>query len=302
MDSSVEELCSLIDPFCPAAVSAKGVSQGNNPTVAFQAKQIVQLSTGTTGWGGFTFANGNCRQVYRAQTYSTDATAVTEGNWIPNTTLAILESAITATGKSNIRVNSVGLRWHDVAPLTGTGGVVIASLVPDLAALADANYTIDATAPLPGARSVILDRRKPGSVILNPIDEKAEQFNFVFQDWTNLVAAASPDAFPWFEGIFLSFSGAASTAVLSLEIVINYEVQVRVDLFAGRYAQTTKRSPAFNEYIRAARENIKSFYSENSEQINMYVKKAAKAVLSYYAPGYGKAMLTAGTAVMRLTN
>lgn len=289
---TMHEVCGLTDPFCEHALGAKGFTVSPQQTLAFQARQVFQIATGAGTYAGFMFNGGAYQEMVR--TFSPGTPTVTGGS-TGNIVPAVVSSAVSAYGSDAWRINSVGVRWWDVGAATDVGGHVIASVLSDPYSYVGVNWTM--SAPIPGSQFQITDRRDGGAVILYPVDERADQFHHL-QTATAYAAQDAADQFPLFQGLYLAASGDASKVIINVEIVINFEIIVNPGLAVGLASTPHFSNPYVNKLVEYVRNQGKTFYNNNKDQINNMIKglirQGAKKGLNYMLPGSGTLLLTNG--------
>jgi hypothetical protein len=203
----VNELCSLVNPFCDAANGARWPISGGIGSVTFQVREVITLTSGAGGYAGLVYFPGAGGE-YR-DTDATVATTMTIPASLPDG--EAVYKALHVAGIADFRVINAGCRWWDIAASSAVGGTVIATELSSIDnVLGDA---IDMTSMSYGVATMALDRRVPGIWV-----GKRNRI-------TNLMspAASAGNADGNMSGLMLSVSGPASSAILQVEIVMNIE-------------------------------------------------------------------------------
>jgi hypothetical protein len=293
----MHEVCGLTDPFCEHALGSKGATVSPQPTLSFQSRDVHTVTTGAAGYAGFSFNGGTYQEMLRS--FSPGASTVT-GPLTGNITPVTVAAALSNYGNGAWRINSVGVRWWDVGAATAVGGHCIVSVLADPHAFESGNW--DLTAPIPGSKFEIRDRRRGGAVVLYPVDERADYFG-PLSSATIYNAQDASDKYPIFQGFYLSVSGAASSLVLNVEVVINFEIIVTPGLGVGLASTPHHQSKHINMLVEYVRNQGRVFYENNKDQINRYIKSVITQGGKHLATGaMNMIMPGSGTTVRLLTN
>jgi hypothetical protein len=222
-ERQVQNVCAVYDPFCKASFGAKRPSGPGVLTLPLTFRSVFTVTTGTGGDAYFAFVPGpnplSVTQLSPANdTWTAVATPLTTMGTFPNFA-------------GQVRVVSAGLTWHDIAPMTATGGDVIVMPISDPNSQLWNNATHTLADLIVQTEGHVTDRRKPGTFILTATNQTLADA-FLAQTVLN-----DSDDNPW-PGICLYVSGAASSNVLRVEVVVHYEVTIDATAIAGTRTQT----------------------------------------------------------------
>lgn len=199
---AVHQVCSNYDPFCQAAIGAKQFDNNTMPSLTYQNRQIVAVVTDAAGYAAIWF-NGTPTAYLSVATISGGlATA-----WTPSD--SNFYSTITATGLSQWRIVSSGLRYYTTeAWTTATGYMNITELTQTYGGVTGQAVgslrlgPIVKTVPLRDAQITYICRSK---------GMKSKEY----QEATQLDSG--------YTGCFLYFAGTPNTTIGILEFNTNYE-------------------------------------------------------------------------------
>lgn len=217
-----QDVCALLDPFCEHANGAKYNAPGfaDAPSVPFQAKTILTLTTGDTGYNIMFFHPNGFATPWAAKPVNTSLsvtvpTSQAEFQTYDNFFNCPLSSVADGLLATRMRVVSCGLRITDAAPMTGAGGFIKCFSIDNFADWA--TDAINVSSALSHNTQRHFNRRVKGGVTLVPrrlgivsetVDDVRE-WSLSTQGW---------------ESFCIIVSGSPSTVVCNVELVINYEV------------------------------------------------------------------------------
>lgn len=275
-----KKVCALTDPFCHASHGMRWTDDGDSATITYQRREVVTVTTGATyAWAYLQFFPGNGGDL---DTYTS---AAATGN--AATIAANASGTFTVTDSETVRVVSAGARWFDVAPATSAGGHVIASECQSYNHVAgktvtsgDANFT---------NKVKVYDRRQPVTWISKPTATNA-------YGWYQPSATPTQDVTNRRSGLILAVTGAAGTAVLEVELVVNYEFTINADTLLARIAGASPSNPSTRFAAKVAYEmesSMDTFVARSSdaaiqhlENVALhYVKKGLAATAGYLLGG-----------------
>lgn len=208
------KVCAISDPFCPAARGSKWPDNTSKLTMGLPFRARVPISTDTSGWASVMFLPGFTNQ-YSVGVVSGAGLIATFTNF--NTTGGPTQTP------AQYRVVSWGLRFrHLVAPLNSSGIVRIRTFAVSSAVaigvVDPATYNCDSYRDIP------LQDCKEVSVIGKRSDSH-ETYQFVSPFDTNPTTTVAGYVSNGWQAVCVSVIGApASTAVLDLEYIFNFEV------------------------------------------------------------------------------
>jgi hypothetical protein len=212
------QTCAVIDPFCPAARTARWFSTGANATLTYQIRYHVTLTTGATGNAGLVFVpsiNG-----YTSISVGTDTVDLLTK--FPNTGSLPWISTIGTGSVTNARVVSSGMHWWDVAPTTSAGGTTVVNTFNDAKTMETTGVFNTMTIGL-NNETFYKDRRKEGYWISRPNETDSYEFNAPFG---GAPANYQSNNMNMRSCAILGVTGAANTAVLECVFVTNCEIQI----------------------------------------------------------------------------
>jgi hypothetical protein len=200
-------------------------------TISLRAVSTTSITTGTGGDAYCLFVPGPSDDSLEISAPTTTLFPATTGL----TTSIVTFPSFAARG----RVVSAGIKWHDIAARTETGGVVIPMLVDEPTTLLDGN-THTLAELMTSYNGTVTDRRQPGYAILQPINNaQVDEFRVLASTFTN-----DDGENPW-PGLLLYVNGADSSTVLQVTVVVHYEVTVDIQGYPGT------PSPR-NEFLQSA--------------------------------------------------
>lgn len=280
-------VCAITDPFCPAARGARYPDGNASRTLGAQAISFVQVSTNDVGTAVFAFTPG----APYTHCWAAAAAGAVSGTF-PN----VYQEAGTGVASwftsiaTQFRVVSAGVEVMSLSNPMNAKGVVIAQESPDQAILGTA-YDVTATGLAEAADCIVMPfaNFKSFTWTARPGGPQSRQF----QAFTPNTGDSSYD---WTRLKLLISGAQASTAVLQLRIVVNYELV----LLSGQAATNLARpAPPMNPSIIAATQIVQSaaggLRSGAAAAVESRVKAAATDAfrrLGYWAAG--KALTAAG--------
>jgi len=257
-----------------------------------QTRDVVTLTTGSGGGGLFIFEPGFNANQWREHTNANIAAIATFTAPV-NAGPSALASMVTANANTTGRVVSSSVRWWDIAPATAQGGVVVASNVPNINDWYNKydTTTFNGTSTVLGTEVAILDRREPAE--WHSVPNSHEEFEF-----NTLHATTGNGEFVQRSSLILHYTGAASSDVLQVEIVTNYEITIDPGHF---FARSMSKGRTHNPAMAAAVDHVHSIMpaiwtgtkDHVRERFKSLVKDALKTLVkgglavasNYFIPG-----------------
>jgi hypothetical protein len=277
LNKFAELVCAVTDPFCEAAKNAKWFGQGSVPTVVYQKKTRVKLTTGSGG-------NANFLWIPTVDKYDSFTTG--NNNITPNTDLPTSTDARWATSLDNgevaaARVVSAGAYWYDVSAATANGGTVTVQTMDGGAGIAP----LAATSINPGIPNYsndvqMYDRRAGGTWVSKACNETSYKF-----EAPQLAATWSSPSQYQRTALMLSASGTISSQVLEIILITNIECElVGTSLMTATASRVPQ--PLANNRIRDAANSVEnsmvsSFKGNNFARVTDFVKKGVYQALGF---------------------
>jgi hypothetical protein len=266
----VHQVCGLSDPFCDHALTAKYPDDSNARTLTFPQHGITTLSTN---------AGGGVWSIFLPQyTYGPLAAAATvsgsqASTWsdYPNATTSVIGSV------SKYRIVSCGFKLRNIcAPLTSAGIVSIRILSQE------EDSTFNALDLQSYARSESIDIPLQDAHEVAVIIPHSSQMPQAFYPVSSDVAPVTSAQSRGFNPVTIYVSGApASTAVLSIEYFINYELQFYASSGMGILATP---APPANSIVTSVANTItsagKSIFTAGAKAAAAYVVSQAKRAIA----------------------
>lgn len=297
-DHAANTLCSITNPFCPEARSAKWPDGALTKSATWTYENTVQLATPAAGgtstvnnnsaiflpnWNGF---GGPC-VTYNAGDSATFNTLPYGGGNYP-------------VGVSRYRIVSWGLEITNIAPKLSASGLVRVRLASPLtgttlATFATTTYLCDETFDLAASteKRLFIIPKKIG-LDANMFKDTTTYGSTAIASWLN----------PGWQAVVVSLTGApTSTTMIQVRVVYNYEV-VYAEGEASAYFQTP--SPASNVAVQqgtsSVLNSVGNFFEGAAERLDAVFKSKA---LKYVASA-GTLLLTknprAAAATFQITN
>jgi hypothetical protein len=210
-------------------------------------------------------------------------TSVATGS--PDSGDGVLPTVLDTANASGARIVSAGCTWWDVAPATGAGGFVIATEWANYDSYANASGSaFTGSSASVGQQSNVTDRRKRGSWVSRPSAPNAYNFN-------TTDTGVTPEFMR--TGVTLVCTGAASTTVLNVEMVLNFEIQVSAE---SAYSRMVRPNPVSSLSIKAAsisgdvESKMSPFIEGGKEAVKRYVHDHAANAIGFVARSIGAAV------------
>lgn len=234
----IENVCALTDPFCFRARDARW-TLGNSAvaTVPYQTCTIATLITNADGNVNFFFdPQFSLADLTNPFSYRVSQPTAGTGQFNTGTNPDTGDSGLASVGGTFIggRIVSAGATWWDIVPATGAGGYVIATDLGQSAAWYQTTSVTFGQCNL-SQNTMTGDRRKPMSWVCKAANEAAYQF---VPDQS--VAATDELIRGSRSALHLQVTGPATTAAVQVEMIINYELQIKV---GSAYAKLARVSP-----------------------------------------------------------
>jgi hypothetical protein len=271
----VQQVCSLTDPFCDHAIGARYFDSVGSKSLAYPQRYMFNMST-TVGGNASTLILPN----YWNQWYN----AATTLGGVPMT--ATYTSGVPAapviTTVANYRIVSYGLRIKNiVAPLSSSGMVSIRGFSSQVgasyASLQPLSFNADFVANIP------LQDCKDVAIIGKRANNTSAFYANPSTTW-NPTNTPSQWVGPGWGAINIYVDGApASTAVLAVELVVNFEIVIDD---SDATAQIMTPPPPSNSVVDKATavvtSTVKSVFVKGVEAATGYVKTAAIGAIGAY--------------------
>lgn len=207
-----QSVCSITDPFCTSAQNAKIPGTNSTRTMTFPCRFRGSMTTNSSGVNAFLILPG-------FSYVNAIAATITAG--VVTFTTIVANPATGGFTPSGYRINSMGIRFKNIAPpLTASGIVRIRGLSAlngtALTSIDTNNFNVDFHDDIP------LQDCKDTCIILRKYGEQSEFFQ--------LPAATNPSAnvtdyiTPFMGPVLVSLEGPVSTACLEFQYFINYEL------------------------------------------------------------------------------
>lgn len=203
----VHEICSLTDPFCPAAWGGKYPDGATSRSISWTAESIITLTTNATGAAALIIIP---QWAYDVASPTTITGTVASGN-VPASRMVFPAAARTRLVSVGVEINSV------VAPLSASGTVYLRTFSPqnyqsmqtvDLATvMADTHYE----QPLNGTRNLHFVPARLGTEAL------------LFGDGSVLSSITTMESVGFQCGTIAVIGAPATTPVLTLRVVYHWE-------------------------------------------------------------------------------
>jgi len=229
----VRQVCSITDPFCPAAKGARFPDGTGGNSIAFQMRGVVNITTGTasgssTGAAIYVIAPGAYYGLLNGASFS-------GSTWTMNGTYAAFTpNSLLANNAAKARVVSAGAIVRGTCSMSNAQGQVYMSEAPGTVTFSSGLTQCDFAYPNISVTALTTGFEK--SWISKPQGNIARQFqsvnanNSYFPGWTNLVVEVN--------------GGPASIACVAIEYFINVEFQLQADNSLSQLApKSTAASP-----------------------------------------------------------
>lgn len=274
LKSHVEQVCGLTDPFCKHASGAKYPDDSSSRTLAYSDRGMVTLATDANGFAG----------VLWNPTYSNFPLAFSsstlDGSGVV-TAYSTLASRVLFPSVDEYRIVSSGFVLRSIAaPLSAAGLVSVRSYGTEALDLTTAPMLSYGSGE---ALDVPLRLVNEVAVVTPHSSEMPQAFYRTASDGTTVATWQSPG----YDPVSIFVSGApASTAVLSLEYIVNYEL-----IFSPTTGMSLLGTPAptARQYITSAATRVtsamKPFAERGMKAIADSVIKAAGTALGAYFGG-----------------
>lgn len=285
-DALVHRLCAMTDPFCKAANGARWTDAiGQTATITYQSRVITIVESNSSGYGALSFVPDFCFRGSNGYYYVNNTVTVASAAIVsPTQGDEVLQTLLGAAHTQGGRIVSAGASWWDIVPATGSGGAVIATefaSYPSLKVSPGSPPALDVRGTGWGSRSEVYDRRTKGSWICRPSDPMA----YTFYDADSLADKRTC--------LFLAPNGPASSGLIEVEMVINFEFQVSAASILNR---TLKPNPVNEVSTHAAKlagqteSQMSSFIAGGKQAVNAYVHRLGQTVARASMSAIGNAI------------
>lgn len=272
------QVCSNIDPFCPAAVGGKYMDAASTKSLAVPQHRRFSVITNANGAASFLVT----------PSYLLDVFFGTVAAGIATFTIAGTSSPITA---QSVRLVSCGLKIRSVvAPLSASGMVRIRGFAAkngsSLTTASISTYNCDFYEDIP------LNSCKEVAVVLRRNDPTAK--NFVSPATINSTNNLTDMVMPGWGPVLVSVDGGpVSLASLDVELFYNWEIILADD---DSLAQVQTSSPVFNQTVSTATDILssagKNVFLAGASAVASYVERGAIKLLGARFPMLAPLALT----------
>lgn len=247
--SRVQLVCGVTDPFCEHARGAKLPDTSSTRTLTIYNRKRVTFTSDANGTHHSLF---NAQYYYDPIAYGATATGSVITSWQP-----IAVSGMPSV--QNFRIISIGIRLNAIsAPLYQSGMVSVRVWSQETLE----NYgTIDLASYLvTQAYDIPLSDCKDKVIILNRTSQRPETFHIAGGNAgtaeSSTVTSCKTNGFT---PVTIYLSGVpVSTAVLSVEYIINYEV---LPLDSNEYATLATQAPPYDPILVNAATHVRSVFT-----------------------------------------
>lgn len=296
--ATYEAVCSMMDPFCPAAQGRHSPYGTSQVTIPVTLVGTAQITTNAGGGACFLMQPGPTEECIGIFNSTTSFTANAF-----NTSVGSFPSVV-----SDVRVVTAGVRWWNVMPATAGGGAVHVAPLSDCRSILDGGATTYSSL-LSIAGTQITDLRESGVFIFKP-SSPADVENF---NEASTGGSPSGAAQGGWNAVCINFRGPASTTVATVSWVVNYECTIDIQTgFTG--TSSIPRNPALILAQESGPSNLftgsyESFKHYVDDTIRVYgdqflktgIKKGVEIAGNAIFPGAGTAIGGIGDILM-LTN
>jgi len=289
-----EEVCSVTDPFCPAAIGAKWLDEFPIATHTYCMKKIFSITTSAAGSSNFVFQPGvnayNFDFVDAGVAFGNGCTQTASGTWA------------TIQGQSRgCRVVSAGCRFWNALAMSAAGGYCH---VGTCGAGEFSGVTIT-QGTLPNAIGDVqaVDIRSEWAWVAKPQSADARS---LLSGTTNTISPSVVKGNVEWDALLVQFNGPVSTLVGYVEMVIHYEyttiVNSTVTVVDGRVDAVRPKPSPKQDILKSAADNVlRALPAVTTAATNvvdkiggMAMSAAGTALANYLFPGSGALVSGAG--------
>lgn len=281
----MDTVIGIVNPFSPQAKGSKYPDESSAKTLPYQRHQRFTVSSSAGG-------NGGCVLLpnYNYEFLVLPASVTSSQITLP-TTVAAVSGQIDA---DSYRIVSWGIKISSIcAPLTVAGMTHIRGFT---AANGLNLVIVDGTTYNASFTTDVATHSVDGLVVIGQVADMDStmflQTNADFQAGRTLTAPTQAWVRNGWNAVSVMFTGApASTVILAIELVVNYELMFKDD---DSLALLTTTSPAFDGHVHNAhktiRSKMKNVFVKGTEALAKHaVEQAGSALANYLAPGSGRA-------------
>jgi len=272
----VMKACSILDPFCAHAKSARRPDGLGLQSIPYQVTETVTITTNTGGGYKQAFIPGY--GVYYGATSSQATPPTGNYTWAANATA--FTNTFAATNAQQIRIVSFGVRVMSILSSNNCQGYMIIGSTPyvqysNVAGPGQVSYAEHTLVPLQsGAEYTWL--AKPMGTAAHDFVNISSITNTVQPDWTSLV---------------IEVSGAAvSTAVLICEVVCNIEIMLDMAHGVGSglnllVPPATPTNPIALQTQSAVQSSLPSIFNNAASAVSKKIETTAASVVDDFLSG-----------------
>lgn len=252
------ELCGVSDPFCKHARVVSPVGTRAN-TITFSMKESITITTDADGFKFFALrAVGSSASQSLKDSYNASGDFPATSAWQSST--YTFPSYV-----SDLRPVSAGVRWFSLLPSTSTGGTVWTIPISDDKMLMD--NAVHSAANLYNSPGVVQSSiREPGTYVL-PLQDASQLVTFVASSTSTSTYTDHP-----FGDVLIRFSGPASTNVVQLEYIINYEGLIDSAGSANNFGVAHPERPIPLQYLKSV---VGGYVAGSADKVEKTLKDKA---------------------------
>jgi hypothetical protein len=280
----IHKICSLTDPFCPAARGARFPDGNAQRTIGIQAQQFFTVSTNNMGAAAVCFSP----QAPYSYGIGNIAAGAVVGTWPATYTESSQGFAAWINSIARqFRVVSFGVEITPITNAMNSTGLLIVQETNDSTFLGQGfDTTVNTTKTLGDDMESILvpmAQLRPVTWRSRPGGPESRMFN-------DLQVANEDQSFDWTRCRVYVSGAPASTAVLAVRLVANYEFTLQSGQAATQLAKAPQvQNPTISRLTNIAHQIGGGIYQGPVKQLENYAKRVALDALKTaggYAIGY----------------
>jgi len=267
-ESLIEKICSLNDPFCRGALGVLYPDGMGSYTIPFQSRYILTLATDANGNGALSITPFQPVNAYvGASSISTSTGVITWGSSVSDPNYTSLNSNF-----ESFRCVNWGAKIMTTEPWTTAQGVCILGLPP--AGITQGTFYNNTLSGYMESEAFAV-RDLLVYTVGRPFDKVLAR-EFV------VMATASTTVPPFFPLIVALNGCAASTNVLSIEVIANFELKTIPGSFMSQMAVPAAKSQSgLLDLVDRAASSVPAFVKDGVGEV---VKEAALMAISAALP------------------
>jgi hypothetical protein len=263
-----EQVCSLTDPFCKHALSAKYMDMSSTRSLPYSSHLRTTITTGVQGTGALLFTPNYFYQPYQVGAFA-GATVYNFG-----TAMTAGPSLVA----SAYRITSMGVIVRSVvAPLSASGMVRVRGYAnktaTNLGTIDTGNYNCDFYEDIP------IYNCKELAIVAKRLDPTCE--NWRTPSETTPSTAVTAWISPGWGAFCVSVDGAVvSTTVLDVEIILHWEIQLDdTDVTAQLATQAIPYNPVVKQATDMVSSTSKNIFQGGIRMVGTYIQQKALSAL-----------------------